>query len=136
MDTVREAYVTFEVAKLLKEKGCTESSLCWYDDEGNLCYSGSCYKSYNETEEFFGALTQQMAMSWLRNEKNIFIDVCIPASGLKCYIYDIYYVDPKEETWDIILPDRKLPTGKKEEDYSTFEEAAEAGMLYVLKNLI
>lgn len=72
---MNEAYVTFETAKLLKEKG--------FDWD---CYSiyGSRNKDFhNHTDRAFNngglhtisAPTQQMACGWLREEKGIFIGI-------------------------------------------------------------
>ena len=60
---IKEAYCSFEVAKLLKDKGfdepCTElNKLCLRDGEKPVL-----------------KVTHQKAMKWLRQEKNIIINV-------------------------------------------------------------
>lgn len=70
-DMIKEAYVSYEVAKLLKEEGFDEECHHVYDGENlewtNILY-GEDVLSNSEILDFdvISAPTQQMAMRWLR----------------------------------------------------------------------
>ena len=76
---MKEAYVSFEIAQLLKEKGFDwECHKYWedhYGPEGLLQRLESCSSDYQPFEDEYLAPTQQMAMRWLREEKGIFIEI-------------------------------------------------------------
>ena len=128
MAHIEEAYVSLEVAKLLKEKGFEGKEWCShaYYDESLIDYTlfGFCC----DDKEFVYAPTQQMAMSWLREEKNILIFI-VPAkdesNNLK-YGADVWTWNEGEglyePTWFI-------------DDY-IYEKAVEAAIKYCLENLI
>ena len=142
---ITEDYVSFETAKLLKEKGFKQwCGNCYgidvrhngksisFDEECDLKDEGfgneieyiECGRFYicgygNDTEDkLYAAPTLQMAMKWLREIHNI--------------ILNIYYCD---KAW------QSEYYGKEDSiiigcDYETYEEAGEAGIKYCLKNLI
>lgn len=72
---ITEDYVSFETAKLLKEKGFPQSTFrCHYIIDGNVHY-----KSF-ENRCGFGdydiiAPTLQMAMKWLREVHSVYYDI-------------------------------------------------------------
>ena len=76
-----EDYVSYETAKLLKEKGfdndviCTD---CWYDEDGDLHrrgnYSYSGAPVYHK-DTCCNAPTLQMAMKWLRVVHGMYIAI-------------------------------------------------------------
>ena len=86
---ITEDYVSFEVAKLLKEKGFDEDTNCYYIEgsvDKNLYYS-PIRQNHNKritNNEFdihiditsgkISAPTLQMAMKWLREKYNLHID--------------------------------------------------------------
>jgi len=113
---IKEEYVSFEVAKLLKEKGFNEITLDSYRANGQL--RGE-YKSCN-----YPCPTQQMAMRWLR-EIHHFIFVFEPASfsGEECMNWTI-------EIWAGDNFEAEIPS------FGTYEEAVEAALKYVLERLI
>ena len=125
---IEEAYVSFETAKLLEEKGFDESTICVYHKDG--IFDRITLNNWNN--KFVTPIcapTQQMAMRWLREKHNIYISIqpdfpseidykmcwcwsanvlhenCISTKGHQCYI-------------------------------ETYEQAVEAAILYTLKNLI
>lgn len=152
-----EDFVTFEIAKKLKEKGFNEKCLFAYNDEqvinpkvvkeyGNLSDDGY----YELTEDgggklkwdnvyiyeqqiilrdkiiikrnFIDAPTIAQVLKWLREEKNIHIEIRLFTCG---YGFDIYKIYPKERiVWSGTL------------EYETFEQAAIRGIEYTLYNLI
>ena len=142
---ITEDYVSFEVAKLLKEKGFDgECRAFWKDWKGEirLCscnrthifdYShNSMLERYNDTEETnIAAPTLQMAMKWLREVHKIEIWVH----------YDI----DKTTWWGGCNPmyeeeeeNSNLFQSLLGFDYpgKTYEEACEAAIKYCLENLI
>jgi len=127
---IEEAYVSFETAKLLKEKGFDEFCHAYYEDEDNpnINIHGSKAINWNKTE-FISKPTQQMTMRWLREVHNKYCDVS----------YDIDYkwyfqiIDLKEIV-EYYYPETKHY--HDETDFNTYEEAVEAAIKYCLKNLI
>ena len=152
---ITEDYVSFEVAKLLKEKGFKEWCRCCYGvavlhngedisfdeecelkDEGReneieYVEGGTFYYFYcdngDEDTNVWAAPTLQMAMKWLREEHNIFIAInMIPDTIQKPYFFKPYV-------------GRKIynfPLDYSVEFYTTYEETCEASIKYCLKNLI
>lgn len=118
---ITEDYVSFETAKLLKEKGFDEECSCFYNNidygtpglevDGQLYYKNSALD-----DEEYATPTLQMAMKWLRT-KNIFIDIYHYNSKIAPFIWRIF-------AYNILMP----------QTAETFEEAAEASINYVLKH--
>ena len=118
---ILEEYVTFEVAKLLKEKGFDAS--CWhvYDKDGyivtlrypthqNTCSNGECL-----------CPTQQRVMKWLREEKNIAIETWW------------------EHRWYACV--KPMTSNPSEDEYyqcfsEKYEDAVDAAIKYCTKKLI
>ena len=145
---IEESYVGFETAKLLKGRGFNEPTrFVWYE---RLPASIGCDNSkigkncmelfyWNSTTQFeqpfinnreipnyiqgevYSAPTQQMAMRWLREEKEIDIKI------RPVWIYDKKYycwtiskgIEDKVMSWE-----------------NTYEEAVEAAIKYCLRELI
>ena len=75
MVTISEDYISFEIAKLLKEKGFDWECISYYvDDEPEDVKYSFCGKTNSIWESrCCSAPTLQMAMKWLREEYNIYI---------------------------------------------------------------
>ena len=117
---IKEAYVSFEVAKLLKEKGFSEITLDSYRANGQL--RGE-YKSCN-----IPCPTHQMAMKWLREVHNIFIVI-------EPHMYD--YINEKNSSYVTSLwQGDNYYENITSKDYPAYEEAVEATLKYALENLI
>lgn len=118
---ITEDYVSFETAKLLKEKGFEGRMHTFYTEEGTDIES-----SYVVPSNFFPIYrpTLQMAMKWLRETFEIHcqIDCPIAASNWRYGIRDL-----NQDEW-VTLRDMG--------DYETYEEAAEEAVKYCLENLI
>lgn len=72
---ITEDYVSFETAKLLKEKGFNELCRYYYSSKGKM-YRTYGLKDRNYTGvNTYSAPTLQMTMKWLREEHNIFIQI-------------------------------------------------------------
>ena len=118
-------FVSFEIAKKLKEKGYGESWDYVYNDDGVICIP-----CYNLTEEdtipMCPAPQIHEVLKWLREEKNLFIDISLCAKGYYGMVYSTIF--PKDKDFS----DGWLIDGK----YPTYEKASLAGIEYVLNNLI
>ena len=117
---ITEDYVSFEVAKLLKEKGfdIPYNSRGVYIN-GVLLNPGDGYR-LNYEDEIINVCSLQMAMKWLREVH-------------KMYIYVAH--DGMENTWFArVYNDYK--TLSDVDNHSTYEEAAEVAIKYCLENLI
>ena len=127
MAIIIEDYVSFETAKLLKEKGFDESCYQKYDDEGYLSFNHVGYINSNKPCDDFYALapTHQMAMKWLREVHNVNIDI-VPIWNQKRFEYQIFVITPENAKHCYI--DDKL--------YLGYEEAVEAAIKYCLEELI
>lgn len=118
-----EDYVSFEIAKLLKEKGFDECPLFRYDDCGELWVQGG----YDKTIKWhFPAPTLQMAMKWLRKKYYIYADPIKQGNYNDC---SEYY------TW-IVARMGIIHRNPSVADKLSYEEAAEAALKYSLENLI
>lgn len=130
---VTEDYVSFEIAKLLKEKGfddCANSFL----ENGNMF--PTCIV---RRKEHYPAPTLQMAMKWLREVHGLHIDVFVGED--ESYDADSVIVEQWHFwTYYITTTDGEFVYNAYEEfdvvEYQTHEEACEAAIKYCLEILI
>ena len=128
---IKENYVNFETAKILKEKGFDEPCDVWYSEYssqfGDEKYTSIEFDSHNKFDKDYkficSAPTLQMAMKWLREVHNVNIEIHYNRFG-ENYKYLIIY---KPEVLDDI---RSLGV------FYSYEEACEAAIKYCLENLI
>lgn len=130
---ITEDYVSFEIAKLLKEKGFDETVRCFYDIQTEILCD-NCVKTKNSYTESIAAPTLQTAMKWLREVHSQIIVPSIrvedPISGIiNCYIVGIWYI-PKNNGGAFCYTSPTPYNG-----YSSFEQACEAAIKYCLENL-
>lgn len=118
MQNITEDYVSFDTAKLLKEKGFDE--YCgYYSSDGE--YWGYC--TYNHRgKDYISAPTLQMAMKWLRDVHKIDITVDPHKIGNN-WIYQFHICQNKD-----YLFSKDIGT--------SYENCAESAIKYCLKNLI
>ena len=125
MITITEDYVSFETAKLLKEKGFnveTEHRM-WYvvKQFSTGCHWNSCtYKVGGITREYnddccIPMPTLQMAMKWLREVHDIKIMI-------RPYVDGTYSYEILNGFWYV--------------NFDSYEDAVEAAIKYCLENLI
>ena len=134
MTTITEDYVSFETAKLLKEKG--------FPQDPNICNNAYTFRgkfsnnvksfAHNFTEfNKFGikpltysiAPTLQMAMKWLREVHNLqIIIIPIRTKQHKNWTFEMY------KEFNLLNIDVSC--------FSTYEEACEAAIKYCLEILI
>ena len=152
MKTITEDYVSFETAKLLKDKGFPQE----YDIYHSMVYNEEDYENEYEVQRMVletrlvkaGTLssypigvpepkcycpTLQMVMKWLREVHNTFIDIYLPSHSEHedtiyhgTYSFDIFNLNKKVYvycTWGEI-------------EFNSYEQAIEAALKHYLKNLI
>ena len=136
---IKEDYVSFEIANLLKEKGFEIP----YDSLRGVYINGIFKRLnpggaylYNLGDEIVDVCSLQMAMKWLREVHNINLSV-VPHSYKedKPFDYEFAYWNGGEYHTPY---DEKHPTyhelfGKS---WKKYEEACEAAIKYCLENLI
>lgn len=144
---ITEDYCSYEVAKLLKEKGFDELCYHKYDDEGYLSFNHVGYINSDRPCDDFYALapTHQMVMKWLREEHNIDIEVHADVGMLGVKVYTPFISRYKSST-EYPSKLRQYKNGLYFEDdrgvipgikhFETYEEAVEAALKYSLENLI
>ena len=127
-------FVSFEIAKKLKEKGFKEPCFATYDNDGMLGYVyyqpqrihaisfDDCLYYGNDVVV---APTISQVLKWLRNEKEIY---CLPhfEQGIDMWLFCIERPLAGTEFAEYI----------SESIYNTYEDAAIAVIEYVLDNLI
>ena len=129
---IEEDYVSFEIAKLLKEKGFDEGCRSHYGTSGSLSYEKyEVEASGCEMHDAILAPTLQMTMKWLRESHNIFIAINIVTHVTvtmeqKYYFFKLY-IDRRPYN---------VPLNDSVKLYSSYEEACEAAIKYCLENLI
>lgn len=120
----KEAYCSFEVAKLLKEKGFDWNCIGYYVNHEPNDVKHSLLGETNSTWESrcCSAPTHQMAFDWFR-EKEIFIIINY-SRYYKTYRYNIYSMNIDVEL------------DKEDWGFKSYEDASNAALLYSLNNLI
>ena len=125
MATITEDYVSFEIAKLLKEKGFNEPCYACYLNK-ELSHYDYTSTNFELIEDVISAPTQQMAIKWLRKEKGIAVVPIISS-----------ILDNKRFLWDIeIIVAKTNETYHQGWIYESCERAYEAAIKYCLENLI
>jgi len=144
---IQEAYVSFETAKLLREKGFDEPCNQCYakhpkEDKPKLMFNDAGTNSkgvYGAVFPFLAsAPSQQMAMRWLREVHNIVICAEIGNENDKG---NTDYTNPDRWHWFFDLTNEKGVVIEPESDYilnefDSYEDAVEAAIQYCLTNLI
>ena len=133
MIRIKETYCSFEVSKLLKEKGFDAQCRAAYTDYGQLFttqiqqYITNIICSISNLWKCI-APTHQMTMKWLREEKNITIVI-------EPHTYD--YINEKNKSYacSFWVGDNYYEY-LESKDYPSYEDAVEAALKYCLENLI
>lgn len=132
---ITEDYVSFETAKLLKEKGF-DSECDYLYVNGNIvrAQGGKC--NWNKGETIFtdyknecSAPTLQMVMKWLREVHNLFV-FPFPQMNTNKFWVEIYQLSDNQEWISLYCESIDL------KDYPFYEQACEAAIQYCLQNLI
>jgi len=140
---IAEDYVSFEVAKLLKEKGFDLPCHATYDTAvtgGKPKFSEYEVLNYfpygmkNSDDKYsmvISAPTLQMAMKWLRENFNM---NPVPYATSIGWYFEVFDLTQRDVTGCALLYQVGIPS--KEKTFETCEEACEAGIRYCLENLI
>ena len=126
---IREDYVSFEVAKLLKEKGFDwDCQYCYIDEDDSDKEQLEVPTGYDAEIE---APTHQMAMKWLREAHKLNIELVLnqDVQDLESVIKNYYH-------FNVSRLDRFANEGGDCKFYNSYEEAVEAAIKYCLENLI
>lgn len=125
MSAITEDYVSFETAKLLKEKGFNEPCWCYWnfgqEEYPTLLRYRHC-NSDDYLEEKPTAPTLQMAMKWLRKVHKIFIE---PKMSKNTFLWG-YRVSVSNGSTVCLHAST----------FNECEESCEAAIKYCLENLI
>ena len=149
---IQDEIVTYEVAKLAKEKGFPQDVDRWmgelhsamnsnyYNHKGEL--NGDCIeiikRKIQKEEvpkefELVAAPTQSLLQRWLREEKGIHISIDRDLDfNDKDYIYE-WQASHKKELGDGCY---RIITASDMEFYPTYEETLNAALKYALENLV
>lgn len=141
---IQEDYVSFEIAKLLKEKGFDETCRAFWkvwDNHTTICdcspshlfeyCHNSMLEQYNDDEELnIACPTLQMAMKWLREKHSQYVTV--KAYNNVARLKTIYYA----EVQNLSEPAKNGFCVNGCLFKNTYEEAVEYAIKYCLENLI
>ena len=119
-----EDFCSYEVAKLLKEKGFdTFKPYGWDEELFDKEHPRNFSLGFDSKEHWISCPTHQMAMKWLREEYEISIEI----SALNRYrwVYTIYrlFEERVAEVWN-------------DGTYVSYEDATDDALKYCLENLI
>lgn len=124
---ITEDYVSFEVAKLLKEKGFDEPVNCFYFINGT--FSNNTFDTKNSYTRHYAAPTFHMTMKWLRDVHKIIPIILTGGDSVTPFYYWFRIDKINNGKWeDSIYRD--------ETEHNTYEEACEVAIKYCLENLI
>lgn len=121
---ITDELVSFETAKLAKEKGFDVQTFDWYDYTGNY-HKGFYPHELHECPRYkeYYAPTQSLLQRWLRDKKNIDIAIVPLFTGVYAYIvYNIHCRDNRVENTNA--------------GYAAYELALEDALKYALENLV
>lgn len=128
---ITEDRVTFDIAKLLRDKGFPQNTfeidcnVC-YKYNGKLCNNAKSMSGVDR-EISYMAPTIQIVLKWLREEKEIYITIVY---GDYPSLNKVFWTPQIDSLDGFDLPDSFY------KEYDRYEEACEAAIKYVLENLI
>ena len=128
MATITEDYVSFETAKLLKEKGFDQNCATYYLD-------GHVWRHYHgevipKGKQIYAAPSQAIAMKWLREVHGLHISL------EPCYDYDSMHVIFLAFVQNVADVHEFMDGRKNVASYPNAEKCYELALKYCLENLI
>lgn len=134
INNITEDRCSFEVAKLLKEKGFAVYCTSLYTEDGKQNDVGN-YNGVDDDDYIsYSRPTHALAIKWVRENFNIWISVDWTLLNNEDEV-------PIKVNWwymisgEIGNPEKSIDSTESE-SYSSPEEATEAALLYALQNLI
>jgi hypothetical protein len=125
---IHEEICTYELCKLAKEKGFNEYVEAFYAEDCNMPHTQGPEK-WNEYKGRCAVPTQGLLQRWLREKKNIHIEIIATASG--------YYWCVNKTNGTSITDSDVLDRGTNDGGcFDTFELALEDALKYALENLV
>lgn len=129
-----EDFVTFNLAVELKEKGFNIPFYFFYRTDDKLLHHANITNPlvYGEwvDDEVIIAPTIEQVLKWLRNEKNMYIEM---------FLYNgkySYYIKSTTQICKDDLFHECLSEDTTNDEYDTYEQAARAGIEYAINILI
>ena len=126
---ITEDYVSFETAKLLKEKGFDE--VCFRYAESKGIYESGNWTVANVTGGGIGVPTLQMAIKWLREVHHYYIQVMLDSWALGDHMGYYVVIQKTDSDFEMMLSD-----ARERVFYDTPEESAEDAIMYIAETLI
>lgn len=138
-------FVPFGLAIKLREKGFREDCIAYYHTDGELLYNSDEYRggdyrsllmSYNSLPknpigcEQIDAPTIHQVLNWLREEKNMYIEMFLYNRTYSYFVKSITKISEDDHFHQCLNEDTT------DIEYETYEDAALAGIEYVIDNLI
>ena len=136
---MKEEFVSYEIAKKLREKGFKRKCVAhYYPSSSELVFNQTafrgaivedCLYSYNSLpidcigSDLIDVPTISQVLNWLREEKKLHVYIEYVFSESSIWICEVQLIGSYERFYP-------------HKDYETYEEAAIAGIEYVLDNLI
>lgn len=118
---MEDQYISFEIAKLAKEKGFDEASPWAFQDDGEE-YSG--FNWWNKKNGWYSRVTQSFLAKWLREKHKITITI-IPTIGYN------RNVDVTRYSFRLFRKGTSITGNSTPKD--TYEEAMEDGLREALR---
>ena len=118
---MQDQTIEFETAKLAKEKGFIGLTDMMYDGIGRKSFH---QWNYAASPKFFPCCSQTSLQTWLRNNHNLILIVR--------YVYEF---DSTPYSYLIYKEGQSSPFNEWVNDFSTYEEALEAGLIETLNNI-
>lgn len=126
---IHDEICTYELCKLAKDKWfpqdvfgtCEMKSSCYLED-GRYYKDGCIYP----IENAYSAPTQSLLQRWLREEKNIHIEISVSVNDKHCFYWSLYCKG--YDCWEEV--------GMCYGEYPTYELALEDALKYALEDLI
>lgn len=127
---ITENYVSFEISKLLKEKGFDVHCDSYYEEDKSLHQFVGNYNSEDQKKEMphYSRPTHSICIKWIKENFKIYIDILTNSEDFSqnvnakiCWTYWIF---------------RPVDVEIHSSNFNTSEEATEAALKFVLSNLI
>ena len=140
---ITEDYVSYETAKLLKEKGFeynldesywlidADNKMYWVSHIGAYDYVDIPTESFQRPKNGYRLITQATAMKWLREVHHLHISI---EMGFDVDNHQYFFFVPSVCKFSSKTGEYQTPFGETE--FDTYEEAVESVIKYCLEKLI